>query len=967
MTLPSLRTLLLALVALAAVPGAAQVVVTTDPSFPTADQPLTVYVDASATPLAGYSGTLYAHTGVDTAADPWQCVIGTWGDNGTQPALVRVGTDLYRLQIDSVADLYDLDGCSGVSGLGDVVGLAFVFRNAAGNAQTGDVHLTFSTGALSASFTQPTVGPLTPLLAARDTTVEVVAVAEGQMRLRLVVGGTEVASTTEGTLRYDLVLDTPGQRSEVLAIAEAGTEADTARFVALRNPEVVTAPRPAGLQDGITYAADGTAATLSLFAPGKDFVYVIGDFTGWEVDPDYFMTRATAGTDSTWYWLTIDGLTPGEEYGFQYLVDGEIRVTDPYVEKVLTQNDVYISEETYPDLAPYPADQTEHIVGVLQPGADEYEWQVTDFEAPEPHELVIYELLVRDFVAAHNYQTLTDTLDYIQRLGVNAIELMPVAEFDGNENWGYSPAFHFALDKYYGTEEAFKRFVDEAHRRGIAVILDVVYNHATGQSPLVRLWNQSPTGDPSAAPTPENPYANVTAPHLYSVYNDLNHESAATQYWLDRANRFWLEEYHVDGYRFDLTKGFMQSGSTDDYNASRIDLLTRMADGVWEVDPEAYVIFEHLGVNEEEQVYAHYRTDEGLPGILLWGKMNDNYAQSTMGYEERSDLAWAYYGTRGWTEPNLITYMESHDEQWLMYKNLAYGNSSGDYNVRELATALDRMEMAGAFFFPLPGPKMVWQFGEVGYGGGPDECLVNGDYPGECPEGVPGRTAPKPIRWDAYWAADDAEARMRRDLYDAWAALIGLRNAHDVFTSPETEVALNTDELVKHITLHHPSTGENAVIVGNFDVVERSATVTFPVTGTWFDLYGGETFSVGDAERTMTLAPGEFYVYTSMEPAGGGFTVDAEDDAGAAFGLVPNYPNPFTQSTTIGYSVDAAGPVRLDVFDVLGRHVTTLVDGPRPAGTGTATFRADGLPSGLYFYRLEAGGRTVTRRMLLAK
>ncbi|WP_243664309.1 alpha-amylase family glycosyl hydrolase [Rhodothermus marinus] len=93
---------------------------------------------------------------------------------------------------------------------------------------------------------------------------------------------------------------------------------------------------------------------------------------------------------------------------------------------------------------------------------------MTDFERPPAHELVIYELLIRDFVARHDYATLIDTLDYLERLGVNAIELMPVAEFDGNISWGYNPAFHLALDKYYGPADDLKRFVDECHRRGIA-------------------------------------------------------------------------------------------------------------------------------------------------------------------------------------------------------------------------------------------------------------------------------------------------------------------------------------------------------------------------------------------------------------------------------------------------------------------------------------------------------------------
>ena len=110
----------------------------------------------------------------------------------------------------------------------------------------------------------------------------------------------------------------------------------------------------------------------------------------------------------------------------------------------------------------------------MHPGSPAYNWQNTNFTAPENKNLLIYELLVRDFVQKRNYQTLIDTLGYLDKLGINAIELMPPGEFENNESWGYNPSFHMALDKYYGTPEKFKEFVDSCHGRGIAVIVDMV-------------------------------------------------------------------------------------------------------------------------------------------------------------------------------------------------------------------------------------------------------------------------------------------------------------------------------------------------------------------------------------------------------------------------------------------------------------------------------------------------------------
>ena len=144
-----------------------------------------------------------------------------------------------------------------------------------------------------------------------------------------------------------------------------------------------------------------------------------------------------------------------------------------------------------------------------------------------------------------------DTLDYLSELGINAIELMPVGEFENNESWGYNPSFHMALDKYYGTPEHFKAFIDSCHGKGIAVINDIVFNQAFGQSPMVNLYWDGVNNRPSA----NNPWFNEICPHPpYCWGYDFDHSSTATKNFIDRVNHFWLNEYHLDGFRFDLLK-----------------------------------------------------------------------------------------------------------------------------------------------------------------------------------------------------------------------------------------------------------------------------------------------------------------------------------------------------------------------------------------------------------------------------
>lgn len=774
--------------------------------------------------------------------------------------------------------------------------------------------------------------------------------------------------TATGIFRYELPEPIAAPAFFRLVAEDAGGSV-LDESVGILPPNVTDAARPAGLEDGVT-VVDGSTIRVSLFAPFKSFVHLIGDFNDWTVDDDALLFRDAdpANPDSTWWWTEISGLTPGEEVAFQYLVDGTIRLADPYSAKVLLPEDSGIPASAYPNLKSYPSEAGGAPATAVTPGATPYAWQTEEYERPAQESLVIYELLVRDFLAAHDWDTLADTLDYLDRLGVNAIELMPISEFGGNINWGYQPTFHLALDKYYGPPDQFKAFVDACHARGIAVLLDVVYNHADQPSPLVLLYGGNDA----------NPYINVPARHPFNVFYDLDHTYSGTQHWLDRANRWWLEEYRVDGFRFDLAGGFLQNGNFFGYNAQRVGLLERMADRLWEVDEDAIVIMENLIDSDQEyRELATYRRDEGLPGMMLWHHMNREYSQSAMGYPTATDFPSALTSTyppnwvSGMPVGGAVTYMESHDEQWLMFRNLNYGNTGGTYNVRDLPVALDRQKLVGTFFFTVPGARMMWQFGELGYGGGPDECLVNGDYPGECANGVPGRTSPKPIRWNYY---DDPA---RRDLYETWAALIHLRSDYAVFTSAETEVetrlGLVPDRWIKLSLADAPDEEPSeVVIVGNFGVTARNVAVEFPATGTWYEFFGDTELEVTEVAQTFTLEPGQARIFTNVDvpsPEGGLYAVDDEDGASEplALALDAAYPNPASDRAIVRYALPTAADVRLEVYDVLGRRVAVLADGPQPAGVYRAELRAATLPSGTYVVRLIAGGQTATQKITILR
>jgi len=767
--------------------------------------------------------------------------------------------------------------------------------------------------------------------------------------LSLWINQEQVAHTREDTLGFDFIVagSSAGvQRIRGVAVDTAGF-ADTVAFVILVNPEPSDAPPPPGTEPGITYNSVNSV-TLSLFAPGKNFVYVIGDFNDWRVDTTYFMHRYRPSADSTIWWLTINNLSVANQYAFQYLVDGEIRIADPYTDVVLDPwNDRYISNLTYPNLKPYPDGKTREPVAVLQTAQTPFAWTYSDtFRRPARKDLVIYELHLRDFIQRHDYPTLMDTLDYLENLGINAIELMPISEFEGNSSWGYNPSFYFAPDKYYGTRQALKRFIDECHRRGIAVIQDIVLNHSYGLSPLVRLYWDNLNNRPAA----DNPWYNPQSPNpVYAWGYDFNHESPHTQYFVDRVTRYWVIQYKIDGFRFDFSKGFTNNGGDGwAYDADRISILERMADAIWSVDNTVIVILEHFTDNTEERVLANY-------GMLLWGNLNYNYNEATMGWNGNSDFSWGYYGNRNWSVPHLVTYMESHDEERLMFKNLHYGNGSGEYQIQDLSTALNRMKLAGAFFFTLPGPKMIWQFGELGY----DVSIED-----------PCRVCEKPIRWNYYQNGD------RRKLYQTWQALLQLRNNHDLFRSPGTNVDLwlNSSTGKKRIRLS--GSEMKAVIIGNFAVFNQNINPDFHHTGTWYDYFSGDSLVVANVNDAIALAPGEFHIYTDQPvevPEPGLLSIDpVYPELPTVFTLNQNYPNPFNPETEIKYSIPRPGDVALTIYDLRGHHVESLVNAYQEAGWHRLRWNgrnsAGGrVGSGVYFYRLESGGEAKTRKLVILR
>lgn len=917
------------------------------PYFATPEDSIVIIYDASKG-NAGLTNVfpIYAHTGVitteSTGPSDWRYVKTNWGQNTPETQLTFVGGTKWKIAF-KIRQYYNVPANE------TILQLAFVFRNAAGTltgktADGGDIFLPLSQPGQTAAILQPAVSGIV----AQNTSVPILAIgAAGTQTMKLYVNDAEVASVNNDSITYQLTASQVGKtRIKAVAIAPGGGMGYDSVYYVVRGATPVQA-LPAGVKDGINYTST-TSATMVLYAPTKQFVYLIGDMNGWEIDPAHELYKTPDGFR---YWVTLNGLTPGKEYRFQYFVDNAIKIGDPYSEKVLDPwNDKYIDSVRYPGLIPYPVGLTSNVVSVMQPGQTPYQWEVTNFQKPPKEKLVVYELLIRDFTSEQTYKSITDTLGYLQRLGINCLELMPIMEFEGNNSWGYNPMFHMAVDKWYGPRNELKKLIDEAHKKGIAVVLDMVLNHAFGLNPMVRLYWDAANNRPAA----NSPWFNPIARHPYNVGYDFNHESQATKDYVDRVNKFWIEEYKFDGFRFDLSKGFTQTNSGSNvgqwgqYDQSRINLLKRMAQQIWTVDPTSYVILEHFADNNEEIALAN-------EGMMLWGNHNSNYNEATMGWHDnnKSNFSGVSWKNRNFGSPKLVGYMESHDEERLMAKNLQYGAASGNYSVKSLSTAIAREKLAGAFFFTVPGPKMIWQFGELAY-----------DFSIFYPCGTDAcKTDPKPVKWEYY---NDSR---RLNLYKTWAELINLKKNYDAFSS--NDFTIDAGNALKTIKINH--TQMNVVITGNFGVTQASYNPGFQNTGKWYDFFSGDSITVSDVNMSVSLLPGEFKIYTTQKlptPEAGIATSIFEKDENELpvdFNLDQNFPNPFNPSTKISFSIPQSGMVNLAVYNSVGELVKVLVNEQMSQGKYNVDFDAAGLSSGIYFYRLVSEGTVLSKKMILLK
>ena len=798
--------------------------VSSDPEVIIAEttETVTIILNGKGTAIENFTGDVYAHTGVLTdksaSSSNWRYTKAGWTENKPECKLTRHNNNLWTLTIKGGPRAY-----YNVPATEKIEALAFVFRSADGKKEVkdngSDIFLETVEEGLGVYITSPKEGTFLTV----GTECVVTATSQKATEISLLRDGKEVVVSNESSLEYKFI-PTTAEDITFTAVATNGVEfvEDTLHISILG--ATVDEPRPAGVKNGVNISGD--EVTFVLYAPGKESVILLGDFNNYTASNEYMMKR-----DGSYFWITVCGLEESVEYGYQYFVDKSIKIGDPYATKILDPwNDKYITSATYPDLKPYPAQYTTDIVSVFELNPVEYVWQVEDFDRPAENSLAIYELLIRDFTTEGTINAVTAKLDYLETLGINAIELMPIQEFDGNDSWGYNPCFYFAADKAYGTEEDYKRFIDECHKRDIAVIVDVVFNHATGLFPYAKMWW---SGNKTAS---NNPFFNVDAPHNFSVYHDFKHLYNGTKEYFNDVLKYWLEEYKVDGFRFDLTKGFVQNPSNYDaggYSAERIGILTGYANTIRSVEPDAYIIFEHFcAASEEKELYD-------TAGALCW---NNNamggYMESVMGWTGGNKSSFADF------KKGRVNNIETHDEERVAYKAITWGDSYVKTNWPNISK---RLQAVYAFHFLTPYPKMMWQFGELGY-----DVSINANDKGVVGTGDEYRTHRKPVRWNYLNNPD------RKAIYDALSKIISWRTDNEDYYGQD------------NISVHSWLVGDSnmggktlvmdrVIVVANFTNSQTTTTVNVPSAGEWTNLITGEKVQLGSS-HSVTLAGSDYIV-----------------------------------------------------------------------------------------------------------
>ena len=584
----------------------------------------------------------------------------------------------------------------------------------------------------------------------------------------------------------------------------------------------------------------------------------------------------------------------------------------------------------------------------------------------------IYEMFFNSFTPQQTITAAAQKLDYLQRLGVNILWIMPImknnARIDNGPGPGYNIVDFYTVAPEYGTNADFKSFVQQAHQLGIKVILDVTPNHTSYNHPFVKdarlyttnsfFWNfyqHQLVANPNYHPQLPEAITNDGFV-FYGAFGDqiLNYNwgDADARAYMIGVFTWWVKEMGLDGYRFDVYWG--PHARENNGNGGETEMGVPVRAALKHSKPDLFILGEAPGRGVGTETYYADRNG-GMDAGYDWpffqnavapyniSALNDNVTNSggdTMGFVPGPNSRF-------------MRFMENHDEERIAYQYNSYQKT---------------MPM-GTMLFTVPGIPMIYSGQEVGFGLG----IANYD---QRRRGI--------IDWNSGG---------KGLLGPHYQRLAWIRKTFPAFSTQSFNRLVTGNGLVYAYT--RPFLDQNGIAVENFSAGPATVSIALKGTGIGANVYltggpiNGKTCYLNDiyndTSYAVSFASGTLNFSPSLPAYGSAvyiladtifhFTVPpltsvsdrAESGLPVAFALEQNFPNPFNPSTTIRYSIPRASRVSLKVYDVLGRLVAVLVDEQKSGGTYAVDFNGQLLSSGVYYCRLTTNGDAQVKRMLLVK
>ncbi|MCF7740277.1 MAG: T9SS type A sorting domain-containing protein [Candidatus Marinimicrobia bacterium] len=566
---------------------------------------------------------------------------------------------------------------------------------------------------------------------------------------------------------------------------------------------------------------------------------------------------------------------------------------------------------------------------------------------------VIYEITPYSFVMDGRFPDITNKLPELRELGVNTVWIQPVYRTKWGEH-GYDVTDYFEIRKDYGNEKELKILIETAHSLGMRVLFDIILNHTSIYHPYAQhtiqygtnshYYNYYQREEISAPYSQYYSYYKGFINYFWNELPNLNYENPAVRNWMRTACRYWVEEFDIDGYRFDAIWGV---------NSRRPEFTQNLRLALKRIKPELMLLAEDkaswpMVFDERFDVAYDWAPDQSWVSQWYWAtdyadwRSNDQYTIFNTGDpQKRVDRLREAITNRGHgyaENAKILRYMGNNDM-------LPFLRNHG----------FARTKMVAALVFSLNGIPLIYNGQEIGH------------------EDHPYMTYQIFRREISIRSQDDL------GLYPYYQKLIRLRRKYSAMRSENfKEINVSPDQ--NAYAFHRWKEDQNLFGVVNIMSKSKSITLDLPIseleldsTSDYYltDLIGGRVFSgkPRQLDNVNMAIPG--YTTCLFLLADSTVEVGSEPAAKLAipdqFELFQNYPNPFNSITTISYVLPRSGKVELTILDVLGQKVNTLVDREQIAGRHQMNFKADQLASGCYFYRLKYKGRTLIKKMLLLK